>query len=355
MRVGARIVKTGIALIVALFVCDLFQLNTPVIAAVAATLSIQPTVYRTVIQLREQFEANIIGAVIGVTATYFLGPQPIVVGLVVMLVIIINLKLKLHDSLVLSVITVVSVMELTTGNYWQFAWNRFFLNVIGILSAAVVNAIFIPPRYEKRLFNEIHELADKFSLLLRTLINNEMDERAFREEKEKVKSGLKKVETLFDMYTEEKTRFRKVTYSRSKKRVLFKQMITVLHKEMDMLRTLERHIFSSFETTHYLFPIIQQQLTDLTEYHKSILMTYQGLLKVRESWHIPETIAEKNEHLMDEFMSLYPADKNAAGHEDDNGWRHLFPIVAEIMEYSVQLEHLDKLVHSFQTHIPEEE
>ncbi|WP_027415595.1 FUSC family protein [Aneurinibacillus terranovensis] len=355
MKIGARIIKTGIALILSLLVCRILHLKPPVIAAVAAMLSIQPTIYRTLKQLREQFEANAVGAVLGIAATYYLGYQPIIVGLVVMLVIIINLRLKLEDSLVLSAITVVSVMEGTTGNYLMFAWNRFFLTVIGILSAAVVNAIFVPPHYENRLFNKINETTEKFSLLLRTLLQNQMEEKAFREEKEKIKSGIRAIETIFDMYVEEKTRFRKVTYSRSKKLVLFKQMITVLHKEMDVLRTCERHIYSSFKPEHYLFPMIQHQLTELTDYHKNILMTYQGLLKTRETWRLPEPILKDNHHLLDEFVSLYPTVKNTSDEEDDGQWLHLFPIIAEIFEYSTQLEHLDKLVYAFQTHQGEEE
>ncbi|WP_240491872.1 aromatic acid exporter family protein, partial [Acinetobacter baumannii] len=88
-------------------------------------------------------EANFIGAALGVTATYFLGAQPLIIGIVVMLVIIINLWLKFEDSLALSIVTVIAVMETSTGNYLYFAGNRFLLTVIGVFSAALVNAVFI--------------------------------------------------------------------------------------------------------------------------------------------------------------------------------------------------------------------
>ncbi|WP_047152381.1 FUSC family protein [Aneurinibacillus tyrosinisolvens] len=355
MRVGARIIKTGIALILALLVCKWLKLNPPVIAAIAATLSIQPTLYRTWKQLREQLEANAIGAVIGVIATYFLGAQPLIVGLVVMIVILINLRLKLEDSLVLSIITVIAVMEVSTGNNLQLAWNRFFLTVIGILSAAIVNAVFIPPHYEKRLFNEVSELTDKLSFMLRTLVHNEMEEKAFRKEKNEAKSAFKSIEQIYDLYIEERTRFRKVTYSGSKKLVLFKQMVTVLYKEMDMLRTFERHIYSSFTNEHYLFPMIKHQLVELTDYHKNILMTYSGVLKTKETWQLPEPIIEENDRVLHEFMLLYKEVKSTPEEQDDGQWKHLFPIVAEIFEYANQLEHLNKLVHTFHTHQSEED
>ncbi|ERI06618.1 FUSC family protein [Aneurinibacillus aneurinilyticus] len=355
MRVGARILKTGIALILALLVCHWFNLQPPLFAAIAATLSIQPTVYRTLKHLREQMEANFIGAALGVTATYFLGADPIIVGVVVMLVIMINLRLKLENSLVLSLVTVIAVMETSTGNYLYFAGNRFLLTVIGVFSAALVNALFIPPRYEHKLFDEISKTGEKFSVLMRTLIHNEMEEKVFREEKEKIKSKFKAIEQLYDLYTEEITKLRKVTYSSQKKLVLFKQMISVLYKEMDMLRTFERHIYSSFKPGHYLFPLIQSQLEALTEYHKNILLTYNGILKTREDWHLPEEVLQENNRLLHEFLTLYPEVKNTPQEEDDGQWRHLFPVVAEILEYANQLERLSKLVHTFHTHQGEDE
>ncbi|AMA74067.1 MULTISPECIES: FUSC family protein [Aneurinibacillus] len=355
MRVGARILKTAIALILALLVCQWFNLEPPIFAAIAATLSIQPTVYRTLKHLKEQMEANIIGAALGVTATYFLGAEPLIVGIVVMLVIMINLHLKLESSLVLSVLTVIAVMETSSGNYLYFASNRFLLTIVGIFSAALVNALFIPPHYERKLFKEISETGEKFSVLMRTLIHNEMEEKAFREEKEKIKKGFKNIEQLYDLYTEEVTKLRKVTYSSQKRRVILKQMITVLYKEMDMLRTFERHIYSSFKPGHHLFPLIQNQLEALTECHKNILMTYDGILKPREDWHLPIEVIEKNNLLLHEFMALYPEVKSTPQKEDDGQWRHLFPVVAEILEYANQLEHLNKLVHAFCHHQGEEE
>lgn len=354
MRVGARIFKTGIALIVALFICDWLELKPPALAAIAATLSIQPTLYRTWKQLREQLEANAIGAVLGVAATYYFGAEPIIVGAVVMIVIIINLRLKLEDSLALSIVTVVAVMETPTGDYLLFAWNRFFLTIIGIFSAAIVNAVFLPPHYEKRLFSEVTKLGEKFSLLMRTLIHNEMEEKAFRAEKDEIKAGFKNVEMLYDLYTEEVTRFRKVKYSNTKKLVIFRQMLVVLYKEMDMLRTFERHIYSSFQPDHYLFPLIQKQLEELTTYHKDILMLYEGVLKPRETWRMPESIYEENQRLLHEFMSLYPEVKDTPQEEDDGQWRHLFPIVSEILEYANQLERLNKLVYTYHTYNGEE-
>ncbi|BAU29647.1 uncharacterized membrane protein YgaE (UPF0421/DUF939 family) [Aneurinibacillus soli] len=354
MRVGARIIKTAIALIVALFVCNWFGLKPPALAAIAATLSIQPTLYRTWKQLREQLEANAIGAVLGVAAAYYLGSEPIIVGVVVMIVILINLRLKLEESLVLSIVTVVSVMETQTGNDLMFAWNRFSLTIIGIFSAALVNAAFLPPRYEKRLLDEVTQLSEKFSLLMRTLIHNEMEEKAFRAEKIKIKTGFKSVETLYDLYTEEVTRFRKVTYSSSKKLVIFRQMLVVLYKEMDMLRTFERHIYSSFETDHHLFPLIQKQIEELTTYHQDILMLYEGVLKPRDTGQMPESIYEENQRLLHEFMSLYPKVKHTPEEEDDGHWLHLFPVVSEMLEYATQLEHLNKLVYAYHTHTGEE-
>ena len=66
MKLGARIFKTGVAIVFALFIAELLQLPNPVFAGIAAIFAIQPSIYRSYLTVVEQIQSNLIGAMIAV-------------------------------------------------------------------------------------------------------------------------------------------------------------------------------------------------------------------------------------------------------------------------------------------------
>ncbi|AZV43914.1 hypothetical protein BAOM_3305 [Peribacillus asahii] len=47
MKLDPRVIKTGIAVTLALYICSLFNLESAVFAGIAAIFTIQPSIYRT--------------------------------------------------------------------------------------------------------------------------------------------------------------------------------------------------------------------------------------------------------------------------------------------------------------------
>ena len=64
MKLGARILKTGIAIVLALLIAQLIGLPSPVFAGIAAIFAVQPTIYRSYLSIIEQIQGNTIGAII---------------------------------------------------------------------------------------------------------------------------------------------------------------------------------------------------------------------------------------------------------------------------------------------------
>ena len=69
MKFGARIFKTGIAIVLAIFLAHLLPGSVMLtsIAGVTAMVAMQPSVYRSFKTVVEQFQGNIIGAVTAIT------------------------------------------------------------------------------------------------------------------------------------------------------------------------------------------------------------------------------------------------------------------------------------------------
>ena len=156
MKFGARILKTGIAIVLALYISELLNLPAPVLSGIAAIFAIQPTIYRSYQTVLEQIQGNIIGALVAVSFVLLFGNDIFIIGLAVMVVITINLKLKMDKTIVLSIVTAIAIMENQEGDFLNFAFIRLSSVLLGIVSSFIVNLVFIPPKYEAKLYTRIH-------------------------------------------------------------------------------------------------------------------------------------------------------------------------------------------------------
>ncbi len=148
-----------------------------------------------------QLQTNILGAALALLAGIFFSNNVIAIGIVCIIVIIISLRMGMEETIGLTLVTVVAVME--ASGEWRFAVNRLLLSLIGIGCAFVVNVLFFPPKPKEQFAAQIRTIFGKMSLLLRTVISNEMKETVFREEKEGLRSGLKSLSDKYRLMEEE--------------------------------------------------------------------------------------------------------------------------------------------------------
>ncbi|MEH7495811.1 FUSC family protein, partial [Neobacillus niacini] len=158
MKLGPRVIKTGIAVTFALYICSILNLESAVFAGIAAIFTIQPSIYRTWKQIWNQAQTNIIGAIFAFLGLYFLGNDPFSIGLVIILLISISLKLKMAETISLTVVTVLAIMSAPGDEDWFFALNRFIVTFIGMATALLVNIFVYPPNYKKNYLNKINEI-----------------------------------------------------------------------------------------------------------------------------------------------------------------------------------------------------
>ncbi len=241
MRFGARIFKTGLTVMLALYTSIWLNLEPPVLAAIAAALSIQPSVYRSWKNGLEQVQSNLIGAVIATVSILLLGNEPFIIAMVVMLVIGINLQLKFEKSTYLSVVTVLAMMTVPKQEFLQFGLDRFFLILIGVLSSFVINIIFFRPQYEKMLFAQHKQLMDQVALSLRFFLDPARDAKASRKDIQEMKKLQENTQNLYLLMQEEKTHFQKARFSQWRKLVVYREMIKLAEEALRFLEKAEHH------------------------------------------------------------------------------------------------------------------
>lgn len=157
MKIGARVIKTGIAVAITMFVCKSIGLEPAFFGAVSAVINMQPSIFLTIREARNQILVHILGVAAGFFFGYFLGVNPFSAGLIVMLLIPIYIKLKLHSGITMGIVAALFVLSSSTDEFLMHALTRTGVIFIGLGSAMLVNVLLWPPRYNKLLKEKLRQ------------------------------------------------------------------------------------------------------------------------------------------------------------------------------------------------------
>ena len=344
MKLGARVFKTGIAVTLALFLAKLLDLPSPVFAGIAAVFALQPTIYRTYLSFVEQIQANIIGAFFAVISVLLFGHDPFFVGLTAIIVIAVCVKLQLGSTIPVALVTVIAIMESTEANFIQFALIRFSTIMLGIVAAFFVNLVFLPPKYENKLYHKIVNTTEGIIRWIRMNTRHASQPHLLKEDIEKFKESLITLDQLYLMYKEERNYIPKNKYGKSRKLVLYRQMIATTRRALETLKLLHRlenelhHMPAEFQQT------IKSELDCLINCHEQVLLKCTGKIKYQPDSEFVTEFYSGKKLLVEAFNKHYLEKKRA-----DNDY-HLFPLIGAIIEYSEQIDHLNTLIDSFQNY-----
>ncbi|WP_442595589.1 FUSC family protein [Neobacillus sp. D3-1R] len=333
MTLGPRILKTGISVALSLFICTIFNLEPAVFAGVAAIFTVQPSIYRSWKQVLDQLKTNTLGAAIALFMIYFIGRDPFTIGIVMIVVIMICMKMKMESSISLTLVTVLAIMMAPPHEDITFAVNRFGIILVGMISAFLVNLFILPPKYKNNYKEKVHVVFQRMSLLMRTAISNEMTEKSFQQDTEKLKEDIKRLEEIFNILDEERGKMSKLNPQDVRELVVFKQMLKTLQQGSEVLDVVEEHYFQSAndEEENQLF---DRQLEKLTKYHELILLKFDQ--KIKKEDELTESIISECGLFLEQIMDIY---------RDDRGQKlRLVVIGSSIFEYAFQLKRLDQLI-----------
>jgi len=330
MTIGARVFKTGLAVAFAVYLSALFGFASPIIAAVAAIFTIQPSISRSWQQVSDQLQTNILGAATALAAVQLFGHTAIAVGLVCIIVILISIRLRMESTIGLTLVTVVAVME-ATGEGWLFALDRFYMVLTGMGAAFAVNLLIFPPRPRKQFADQVREANAELSLLLRMSISAELKENVHRKEKEKLYKTLRKLEERYTLFEEERSWLRSSKLAKARQLLLSKQIIRALRQGVDLLEVIEEHYFSAPEAGKWA-QSFDRQIEELTKYHEQILLKLEGKLK----HHVACAPTGERENLLAKQLTEYFS-------ENPDERKRLVFVASAIFEYDYHLQRLEHL------------
>lgn len=160
MVIGARIIKTGIAVTITMFVCKLLKLEPAFFGAVSAVINMQPSIFLTFKTSRNQIWIHVLAVVVAIIFGHLFGGNALSMGLVTMLIIVLYRRLCLSNGISTGVVAAMFILSSSPEEFLPHALNRTAVVFAGLVTAMLVNILLWPPRYSKQ-FKEKLEKSNK--------------------------------------------------------------------------------------------------------------------------------------------------------------------------------------------------
>lgn len=154
---GARILKTGVAVFLTLALLHRLGSAYATFGAVAAVLAVQPSIT----QARNAFQQQLVGnAVAGAVATLlglWLPVNPLTMALGAVLTLGILVRFRLSEAAGLAVVVVLFVMDRPAHDFLLYTLGRMGTIVVGMTVGFLVNRLIRPPDALRRARSELAE------------------------------------------------------------------------------------------------------------------------------------------------------------------------------------------------------
>ncbi len=198
--VGGRVLKTALAVTLAIFIVQQLGLVRINLAAIVALITVQKTFYHSLLQSMAKLGSVLIGGVLGTTFSYFFGLSPLGYGLATLAAIYVCLQLQWQEHIVLTAITAITVIFSSNGDTAPllFSVQQIFTALVGALSGLLLNYLFTPnhkKEVEQKLLQTEEGLRRGIDFIMLEMLKPGCNDEPFKEEIENldriIEEGLK--------------------------------------------------------------------------------------------------------------------------------------------------------------------
>ncbi|UOQ48822.1 aromatic acid exporter family protein [Gracilibacillus caseinilyticus] len=341
MKLGARMLKTGFSITVALYIAQMLGLAAATYAGIAAAFAVQPNIHRSFQTMLEQIYANLFGVTFGVLVVYGFGNDPIVIGLTIIIVIGLCMYFKLtENTITLAILAVLAVMETTEMMLFTFAGFRFSALLIGILSASLINMLFLPPKYELRLFKSIDRVTSDILQWLRISTRHLSDDPALRTEIDRIQAEVRIIDNTYLLFSEERIYRKKLRLPKMRKLIIFRQMINTSKRSLATLEAFHQYDDKVENIPKEFQDVLVDELDKIIYSHERLLLSAMGKIKKDPTRSIEDITDPDISHLVQTLINVYE--------KDDKDRLALLPLAARLMEYHKETLHLQRILNSYQ-------
>ena len=196
--IGWRIIKTGIAVALCIWIAQLLKFEYPFYSAIAAVIAMQATIEGSLKTGVHRMKGTIVGAVTGYAFALVAVRSPWWTGLGLIVTMTILKFMKWYEAMSIASVVFIAISVNLTGKPLDYAVNRIIDTALGIIVAYLVNRWVFPPRYhketEKSFQDARHHVIRLYQIAFRTLFDVQV--KVEGEEVTKLKENLEEAQTF---------------------------------------------------------------------------------------------------------------------------------------------------------------
>lgn len=170
LPIGARVIKTGIGVVVALVLCQLLGITPASFAAITVVINMLPSVNKALVNAWEQIRIHLLGVALATLLGLFHWNNPLGIGFAVILILIIANRLGWQGGVTPGIVSIIFILDAPPEQFLMHAGMRSLGIFIGLGVALVINRVLAPPRYKESFLNKLQTVFhDSFAYFSQSL------------------------------------------------------------------------------------------------------------------------------------------------------------------------------------------
>lgn len=158
MFIGARTIKTGLAVTTTFLICKGFKIEPASFAAITAVVNMQPSVSKSLNNAWEQIGVHLLAATLSLIMGLLFGTNPITIGSGVIILILLCNRIGWSGGIVLGIVSIIFILDSPPETFLPQALARTLSIFVGVGVALLINRVLAPPRYKTKLLSTLHSL-----------------------------------------------------------------------------------------------------------------------------------------------------------------------------------------------------
>ncbi|MGY4691322.1 FUSC family protein [Salibacterium sp. K-3] len=238
---GARLIKTGIAVYVAALICSLAGLPSA-FAVITAIVTLEPTAAASIRKGIKRFPATLIGAALAVTSVSIFGHNAAAYAIAAVFTIYACNLLHLEVGTLVATLTAVAMIPGTEGTYFLSFVERAGTTTIGLIVSALVNFSILHPRFSELIADKNTTIIREISAVLEKRAQELCEDRpASKSTRQRFQQLQKHVDRAMDLVYYQREEWKYHRYSAK-----YIDFFTYENRRLEALERMVYHINSLF-------------------------------------------------------------------------------------------------------------
>lgn len=279
-KIGMRTVKTVIAVVLTLEISKVLNINSPILAGIAAIMTMETSVSESFRTGKYRMYGTVFGAVVALIITSISPVNFVTTAIGLFVIIYICNILKWQDAVKMAMIVfLVIIIDFEEGYRFTYALNRSLDTFIGVIVGTAINYFIRPPKIEIRMDTIIDNMTNEVVENIKGLIWSNKKPKL-----DSLKKEISYIEENYEILKEDEKFKINIQHSLLNYEYMF-EMFQNIYSHFRVIKLLDSRVYIDEENKELLETMFSKDIPKIEEVEKE--QTY-----IIYNYHLRELLYE---------------------------------------------------------------